>query len=238
MKMRILLFSLMLAVAGVARASVYSYTFNVGSAIPDNGTPNNSGSVVIPQDAGVPVTPTIQDISVQLNISGGWNGDLYGYLINSSGSGFAVLLNRVGRDPSTPFGYGDAGFNFTIAEPIGTGELTPGSFDIHTYGAHAPTFVNGQLTGTWLSDGRNVDPATTLTSNGRTALLGSFIGLNANDTYTLFLADMAPGDVSTLVSWGLTIAVVPEPTTWAMIIFGVLAGLTQLVRWRMRKVAA
>ena len=31
-----------------------------------------------------------------LNLSGGWNGDLYAYLVHNSG--FAVLLNRVGRN--------------------------------------------------------------------------------------------------------------------------------------------
>jgi hypothetical protein len=43
----------------------------------------------------LPAGPTITDVNVGLQLSGGWNGDLYAYLVHSSG--FAVLLNRVGR---------------------------------------------------------------------------------------------------------------------------------------------
>jgi len=52
----------------------------------------------------------------------------------------------------------------------------------------------------------------------------SFNGLNPNGTWTLFFADLSGGDASTLVSWGLDIAAVPEPTTWALVGFGLMFG--------------
>ncbi|MBM3880824.1 MAG: hypothetical protein FJ387_14090 [Verrucomicrobia bacterium] len=57
----------------------------------------------------------ITDVNVTLNISGAeevaFNGDLYGYLVHSSG--FAVLLNRVGRSAGNLDGFGDDGLNLT-----------------------------------------------------------------------------------------------------------------------------
>ncbi|MCX6894794.1 MAG: PEP-CTERM sorting domain-containing protein, partial [Verrucomicrobia bacterium] len=57
---------------------------------------------------------------------------------------------------------------------------------------------------------------------------------NVNGTWTLFLADMSGGDVSTLVSWGLNVSVVPEPTTWALIGFVALLAGGKLVSLRRR----
>jgi hypothetical protein len=55
-------------------------------------------------------------------------------------------------------------------------------------------------------------------------------GHDANGTWTLFLTDLSGGEVTTLVSWGLDVSVVPEPATWALIIFGAVAGATVLAR--------
>src|SRR5437764_750391 len=96
----------MLAPCAWADFSVdYNSGFASGGNIPD-------GSFIGMQDTrtltGVPFN-TIQDVNVRLNVSGGWNGDLYAYLVHSSG--FAVMLNRVGRSSSSSFGYGDSGLN-------------------------------------------------------------------------------------------------------------------------------
>ena len=48
-------------------------------------------------------------------------------------------------------------------------------------------------------------------SGNPTALLSSFNGLNANGNWTLYIADVSGGSVSTLTSWTLEIAAVPEP---------------------------
>src|ERR1035437_2593700 len=57
--------------------------------------------------------PTISDVNVTINVSGGFNGDLYAYL---SHNGILVpLLNRVGSGSGDPFGYSTAGFsNITL----------------------------------------------------------------------------------------------------------------------------
>jgi hypothetical protein len=48
----------------------------------------------------------------------------------------------------------------------------------------------------------------------------AFDGRNPNNTWTLFLADSAAGDATTVTGWSLDITAVPEPTTWAAMIFG------------------
>jgi hypothetical protein len=58
---------------------------------------------------------------------------------------------------------------------------------------------------------------------------------NANGTWTLFLADLSGGDQSQLLNWGLEISVVPEPTTWALLGFGVLAAGGGLLSARQRR---
>ena len=134
-------------------------------------------------------------MNVSLDITGGWNGDLYAYL--SFSDGFAVLLNRVGKSSSDDFGYGDAGFNVTFSDSAAT--------DIHLYGGNG----GNQLTGTWQPDGRETDPQLVVSSDPRTALLSSFDNLDPNGTWTLFVADVATGYQSTLVSWSIEIVTVP-----------------------------
>jgi hypothetical protein len=54
-----------------------------------------------------------------------------------------------------------------------------------------------------------------------------------------FLADM-PGDGgnSTLVPWGLDIEAVPEPVTWALLLFGGVMGSVKLAQHLRRRKAA
>jgi len=154
----------------------------------------------------------ITDISVQLDITGGFNGDLYAYLAGPSGQ-FSVLLNRVGVSGTSAYGYSDAGFNITLATSGTQG-------DVHTYQLSSPTFVSGQLTGTWSADGRNVDPLATGSLIGGTSAtlgLGNLIGTDPDGVWTFFIADLSPGDQSTIQSVILNIMTVPEPQTWAML---------------------
>jgi hypothetical protein len=69
-------------------------------------------------------------------------------------------------------------------------------------GSHTIPIV-GALTNSWAPDGRNVDPALVLDTDSRTDLLSSFNELDPNGSWSLFIADLEPGDTSTLVSWGL-----------------------------------
>lgn len=154
---------------------------------------------------------TITDVNVTLNISGGWNGDLYGYLVHDSG--FAVLLDRVGKDNSNPYGYGNAGFSSVTLDDQASVNITAATGS--SYSA-----ASAIATGTYQSQGLS---------------LSDFNGELVNGTWTLFLADMSFGDQSTLVSWSLEITAVPEPTTWAVIGFGAIFAAYQLHRFRARK---
>ena len=63
--------------------------------------------------------------------------------------------------------------------------------------------------------------------------LASFNGSNPNREWTLFFADMAGGNVSTLNGWSLDITAVPEPVNMALVIFAVgLIGVSVVRGYR------
>ena len=206
--------------AGAAMLNYASGTLN--AAIPDANINGYQNTLTI-SGQNDPAN-VVSDVNVKLNFSGGYNGDLYVYL--SHGSGFSVLLNRVGRTGGNSFGYGDAGFNITLDDGAGT--------DIHAYGGNG----GNQLTGTFQPDARNSDPALVLQIAPRNAYLNAFNTLDVNGDWTLFVADMSGGDVSTLVSWELDITAVPEPATVALGLFAAGFILLQGGRaWRKRRTA-
>jgi len=180
---------------GHAASIIESYssgTINLG--IPD-GNPSGLANVINVPASGI---GSIQDISVTLNITGTWNGDLYATLQHSSG--FAVLLNRVGRTAGDAFGFGDGGFNIVLNDLGGFDDI------------HNETSGGGLMSGTFGSDGRLIDPDLVVDTDPRTALLTSFDANDANGNWTLFVADLSGGDPNTLVSWGVEITgQVPEP---------------------------
>jgi subtilisin-like proprotein convertase family protein len=181
---------LALAVAvSPASAIVFSTNWSPNVAVPDA---NPAGLADARTISGL--TGTISDVNVTLNLTGGFNGDLYAYLTH--GSGFAILLNRVGRTTGNPFGYSDAGMNVTLDDAAGT--------DIHLYGTLAAPFV-------YQPDARAVSPFTVLDTDARTAFLSSFNGMDPNGTWTLFIADLSAGGVTTLSDWGLELTLVPIP---------------------------
>ena len=172
---------------------------------------------------------TVTNVQVTLDITGGFNGDLYAYLVNPLGQ-LVVLLNRPGLDGSNPFGYSDAGFNITL-----DGTVTN---DVHYYQANTYSMADGQLTGTYAADGRNIDPQSAGSVFGSalpTAGLNLYSGLNGGDmngTWTLFIADLAAGGGSpTINSVVLSIMTVPEPQTWVML-GGGLAMFCLCRNWR------
>lgn len=200
----------LLAASSQADTSV-SYTVAANSLIPDgNPVGTTSSTNLTGLDLGL---NGITSVQVSLNITGGFNGDLYAALLGPNGV-FAILLNRTGLSAGNPFGYANSGFNVTLGS---------GLDNIHNYQSLSYTISGGQLTGNWSPDGRNIDPQSTgaqFDAASTAAGLGGFIGADPNGQWTLFLADLAGGGGnSTLVSWGLTIAI-PEPQTWAMILGG------------------
>jgi subtilisin-like proprotein convertase family protein len=194
-----LLLTAVVALTLTAKATLYSYDFtSLNTAIPDGNPVGLANSQTInlgtlPLDG---TTTSIVNVDVRLNISGGYNGDLYGYLVLQSADSStttAILLNRIGQ-VGGDFGNSGAGINVTLSGS--------GATDIHNA-------AFGSVTGTYQPDG------------GTT--LAALNGVNANGTWTLFLADLSGGDTATLVSWGVDISVVPEPVTWALLAFAAVA---------------
>src|ERR1017187_6874422 len=163
---------LLLALARSAQADfVQTFTtgFQNGGVIPDGSL---TGWAETP-NVTVAGLDRITDLSVSLNLSGGWNGDLYAYLVHSSG--FAVLLNRVGRDTGNTPGYGTAGMNVTFNDA--------GLANIHSVSAP----VSG---GIYRPDGLNINPLSSpATFSGTTPStpLSSFNGVDPNGSWTLFI---------------------------------------------------
>ncbi|MEK7951980.1 proprotein convertase P-domain-containing protein [Luteolibacter soli] len=188
---------------------VESHVFSVSTVIPDNSAIGVSDSRVSVSDI-----ESITSVELTLVTSGGWNGDLYVYLLH--GSGFSVLLNRAGRTLLNPDGAASSGMVLTFSDSA--------SGDVH-----AGIAASGVASGTFQPDGRETDPANALDTDSRTALLSSFGGLNADGEWTLFVADAATGEIATFESWTLTLTGVPEPSS------ALLAGLGCLMAFRRRR---
>ena len=152
------------------------------------------------------VGPTIS-ITVALNITGGFNGDLYAYLLSPQGT-MVVLLNRIGMGSANYFGSSDAGFNITFDSAAAS--------NVHD----GLSVGGGQLTGAWLADSRAIDPLSSPGAFDASPLGNTLLNLDGtspNGAWTLFIADLSGGGDSTLVSWGLTVVTVPEPQTWTLL---------------------
>lgn len=201
---------------------VTSTNYLVNLPIPDN----NASGVVSTKEFASSIT-RIGDVNVTLKIAGSFNGDLYAYL--SHGSGFSVLLNRVGRTASNDLGYGDAGFDVLLDDDAANG-------DIHTYRlkltGDEKASIGGALTGNWAPDLRSADPGVVTDADARNTPLFSFYNQDPNGKWTLFLADMSAGGTSTLTSWGLEVTAIPEPSNVALFVLG---GFLLLATSRYRK---
>ena len=199
--------------AGLALAQPFetNFTFNVNAAVPD-GTP-----LGLTLTTNLTVAGAISSVTVGLDITGGYNGDLYAYLSGPNG-GFAILLNRVGvSNNASAFGYGDSGFDVTLSDAAAN--------SIQYY-QNITNTAGGMVLGTWQPEGVNIapqsSPSTFLTA-GQTAMLTSFDGTDANGVWTLYLADLSTGGQSTVAGWSLDITTVPEPQTWVLAAVGLLA---------------
>ena len=234
MRTRLLTLLAVVMLATTTRAGISYSTFANSGLIPDGSVVGSAGTASVSGYGS-----SLTDISVTLNISGGYNGDLYAYL--SYGGVLVPLLNRVGVTATgggNVFGYGDTGFDVTLS--------SAGANNIHFYGSSSPSFNgSGQLTGTWQPDGRAIDPLSTPGSfdSATPVTFASFDSKNPNGTWTLFLADLSSGGQSQLVSWELDITAVPEPVNVALGAFGVIfvmagVGRSQAARRLVRRACA
>jgi hypothetical protein len=196
-----------LGLAGGAQAAVVNAVdadWSVNTPVPQ-GSP--VGITVSQTFSGLLNSPnaylSIADVSVDLNISGGYNGGLYGYLTLQDASGNVateILLNQIGTSPSNPFGSSGAGMNVTLSDA--------GTVNGSIHGAP------GVPTGLWQPDSANT-------------LDGTFGGLTADGTWTLFLADLDSGaGTSTLNSWGLDVDVLAVPEASET---GLMSGVAALL---------
>jgi subtilisin-like proprotein convertase family protein len=202
-----------------AQTMTNSYTLT-----PNVGIPGASPVGITEQFAASGMAGTIADIQVTLDITGGFNGNLYAYLAGPQGQ-FAVLLNRVGVTAGNPFGFSDAGMNIML-----DGDAVN---NIHNYGSGGPGSysLNGTM---WAADGRNIDPlsaGSAFDAATTSASLSVFQNTYGNGVWTLFIADLsASGSPAILNSATLSIITVPEPQTWVMLAGG--AALLGLFRRR------
>ena len=199
-----------------------NFSFSVNQAIPVNNPVGLTLQTNLSVQGGL-----IQSLTVTVNVTNGFNGDLYAYLDGPNG-GNAVLLNRVGvSNNATQFGYSDAGLNVTFSD---TAANSIQYYQTVGYSINS----GGQLTGSWQPEGVTIPPnsdPSDFFGAPQSALLDSFDNTNPNGTWTLFLADLASGSPSSVVSWGVDIITVPEPTTLALMGFG-LAGVVLVARRR------
>jgi subtilisin-like proprotein convertase family protein len=172
---------------------------NLNLPVPDNAPAGVSRSFV----AYVPALGPVQDLQVRVRTVGGFNGDLYATLVHrdvAGRSGFAVLLNRVGRSAARPDGSAGSGVDVTF---------TIAGDDVHLAATNAPGAL---LSGAFSADGRFENPATvTEGTNSRVALLNSFTNVDLNGTWTLFVADVAGGATATLMDWSVDFDALPRP---------------------------
>lgn len=205
------IFALLSALPVSASTTWNGPTWSVSSVIPDN----DDVGIVDTRMVNLPNFTKIQSVTVFISLAGGWNGDLYAYLVHDTG--FSVLLNRPGLSLSNPYGSGSAGMAISLTDSATT--------DIHT----GIPMNGGLVTGTFQPDGRTADPSVVLNTSPRTAMLSSFTDLDPNGDWTLFVADQSAGDVSTLQSWRLSITAVPEPSSVMLLLF---SGAALLIRRR------
>lgn len=199
MKLQTWMAIVILGTALAARGTLYregAYTtgFTLGTGnIPEG---NATGWWDTRNVSDIPSGLVVGGVTVTFSISGGFNGDLTGYL--SHDGMLMPLLNRVGTGTGDSFGYGDAGFN-------GVKLADDASVNIHNYGGG---FVPN---GTYAPD-----------SSGAT-FTATFGGKNPGGDWTLIFADLSSGGgQSQVVSWELGITAVPEPVNVAL---GVFAGV-------------
>ncbi len=188
------------AVPSAQAGLVFTQTFLVGKNIADLGeladvrTVSFSGGVIDDVTVGL----RIDSIST-LNPAA--SGDYYAGL--GHGSGYAVLLNRVGKTSTAAWdtGSGHGGIDVTLNDAAPNGDIHLAPFDANSDAPPA-------LTGAWAPDGRTADPG--LASSPRTATLSSFNGLAPGGAWELLLADDSAGGAGRLVSWSLSLNITPS----------------------------
>jgi subtilisin-like proprotein convertase family protein len=225
MKMlRMAILSFAIASAGnllFAQGITNTFSLSPNAQVPDANPTGWQSQVPVSGIAG-----SISDVQITLDISGGYNGDLYAF-VSSPGGQLSILLNRPGVTAGNPFGYSDSGLSISMDSSAAS--------NVHTYGLSYSLNGNGQVTGFWQADGRNIDPQSdgaTFDSTTSTAGLYVFNGLTrsgVNGNWTFFIADCAGGGgAPTINSVELQITSIPEPGGLSLLVCGAVLVLLKL----------
>jgi len=135
---------------GVSRARA-DYFVAVNTDLPEGNLAGLTSSQTV---SGLPGSGLISSLSVNLNITGGYNGDLYAYLEAPSGA-TVTLFNQPGVTDDDPFGYGGSGLNVTLTDnAAATLQSTPETDGTTVTGTYQPVVafftLNGQSgNGNW-----------------------------------------------------------------------------------------
>lgn len=136
-----------LMLAGIAaHATLYTQSFG-GGTIADG---NPIGQTFAGSFNQAPSGNTVSSLTVSLNISGGYNGDLYAYLVSPDGT-MVVLMNQPGVSVNG-FGASGAGMNITLADGYTSIQtVTSGGVLTGNYGAAGTLadFGGSSANGTW-----------------------------------------------------------------------------------------
>jgi len=198
-------------------ATTLDFNQTVNTAIPDN---NANGLASIIGVAGS--SQAIVSVEVVITTLNGWNGDMYAYIEHNGV--ISTLLNRPGRTDLNPVGAASSGMQLRFADTAAS--------DVHTsisglYGALA--------SGTYQPDARAADPNVVTAASPRSLYLSGFSGQLADGDWTLFMADLAGGDVATLSTWSVSLTLIPEPSSGLLALVGATGAL--LIRRRDRHAA-
>ena len=220
MKKTLLMISVLLAAIG-SRATLSSTTpvYSGGLWHMSETQTYGSGSagLLIPDGSPVGVTSVLPftanttgyqmiDVTVGLNISGGYNGNLYAYLVSPNGT-LVVLMDRPGPGPFG--GMGSGLNNVTLDASAGTSIQNA---------AETPGVALTGVLNTYAGNGNSLNSIAAPGGNNGTG----------NGNWTLFFADLTRGGGQAyLDSWTLNLTVVPEPVTLSLGLF--VAMLTALV---------
>ena len=186
--MKMFLTIMCLLTATWARAVLtVSQTFSPGVTIPAG---NPVGVAVSGNFTAASAGDRVLGISVGLNISGGYNGSLYAYLVAPNGT-LVTLMNQPGASVDW-FGAESSGMNITLSD-------TGGSSIQNVTGGYGTT-----LTGTYQAD----------------QTLGTFGNSSANGIWTIYFASQESGGGNAVLnSYTLNIEIIPEPVNVALVIF-------------------
>ena len=189
---------LLLAATGARATLIVSQTFSPGATIPSG---NPAGVAEAGNFTAAGAGDQVLSITVGLNISGGYNGNLYAYLVAPNGR-LVTLMNQPGVGVDG-FGAASSGMNITLSDASSTSiqSLTGG------YGT--------SLSGTYQAD----------------QALASFGSSSANGTWEIYFANLRSGGGDPVLnSFTLNIEVVPEPVNVALGVFVVALLILSGVR--------